>query len=361
MKENEKSSENEDCMVDSLAEGKIVSRQTSALDAQRQSIGQPVKGMSRKQYFWYYMLAFIFLVTMLAVGAKMKDSFWYPKMKIRGLFPDRGQTNGVIRAAEPAKAHEILTSVVNAAEIFSIRVGGGGDSLFPTNAFQMRENMPPLVAHSIEGCFSAPAVPLGGYVCQYVVDSARTNFLCKAIPANGYTGGVFAVRKDMAINRIGDKTCIATNPVPLKKNHTKMKIRGAYSNSSQTNSVIRAAEPAKAHEILTSVVNAAEIFSIRVGGGGDSLFPTNAFQMRENMPPLVAHSIEGCFSAPVVPLGGYVCQYVVDSARTNFLCKAIPANGYTGGVFAVRKDMAINRIGDKTCIATNPVPLKKNQ
>ena len=218
MKEKEKSSKNEDRMVDSLADGKIEPRQPSVLDAQRQSIGQPVKGMSRKKGLWYYMLAIIFLVTMLAVGENMKGCLWCPMKKIRELFPDSGQANSVIKAAEPAKAHEILQSVVNAAEIFSIRVGGGGDSLFPTNAFQMRENMPPVVAHSIEGCFNAPVVPLGGYVCQYVVDSARTNFLCKAIPANGYTGGVFAVRKDMAINRIGDKTCIATNPVSQKKN-----------------------------------------------------------------------------------------------------------------------------------------------
>ena len=171
-----------------------------------------------KRGTWYYLLTIIFFTTILVAGAGIRDCVLYPVMKIRDLFCDGGLTNSVVRTAEPAKANEILTSVANAAEAFSIRVGGGGDSLFPTNAFQMIENMPPVVAKSIEGCFSAPVVPLGGYVCQYVVDPERTNFLCKAIPANGYTGGVFAVRKDMAISRIGDKTCIATNSVPLKNN-----------------------------------------------------------------------------------------------------------------------------------------------
>ncbi len=303
------------------------------------------KGMSNKNSKRRFILVVAFLTTILGCANIMDRLGLLPK--IMRMPSNVGQTNSVVRAAEPAKAQEILTSVVNAAEIFSIRAGGGGDSLFPTNAVQMRDNMPPLVAKSIEGCFGAPVVPLGGYVCQYVVDPARTNFLCKAIPANGYTGGVFAVRKDMAINRIDDITCIATNPVPLKKNHTKMKIRGPFSDSGQTNSVVRVAEPAKAQEILTSVVNAAEIFSIRAGGGGDSLFPTNAVQMRDNMPPGVARSLEGCFSASVVPLGGYVCQYQADPASTNFLCKAIPANGYTGCVFVVRKDKTIRQVDDK--------------
>ena len=110
-----------------------------------------------------------------------------------------------VKAADPMKAEGILNSVADAAEIFSIRVGGGGDSLFPTNAVQMRDSLPPVVARSIEGCFSDSAVPLGGYVCQYHVDPARTNFLCKAIPANGYTGAVFIVQKGMTIRQVDDK------------------------------------------------------------------------------------------------------------------------------------------------------------
>lgn len=218
------------------------------------------------------------------------------------------------KAADPAKGKEILESVAHAAEIFSIRAGGGGDSLLPTNAFQMSENMPPVVARSIEGCFSTSAVPAGGYVFEYTVDPSRLDFLCKATPADGYTGGVYVIRKDMKIKRIGE---IANHPV------------------------VKAADPVKGRELLESVARAADVFSIRVGGGGDSMFPTNALQMSANMPPVVARSIEGCFSAPVVPVGGYVCQYAADSARTNFLCRAIPASGYTGVVFVIRKDMKV--------------------
>lgn len=218
------------------------------------------------------------------------------------------------KAADPAKGKEILESIAHAAEIFSVRVGGGGDSLFPTNAFQMSENMPPVVARGIEGCFSTSAVPVGGYIFQYTVDSSRLDFLCKATPANGYTGGVYVIRKDMKVERIGE---IINHPV------------------------IKAADPVKGRELLESVARAADVFSVRVGGGGDSMFPTNALQMSANMPPLVARSIEGCFSAPAIPVGGYVCQYVADPARTNFLCRAIPANGYTGVVFVIRKDMKV--------------------
>lgn len=127
------------------------------------------------------------------------------------------QTNDVPeKAADSAKAIDVLTCICYAAEIFSIRVGGGGEELFPTNAFQMKDNMPPAVAKSIEGCFSAPVAPLGGYVCQYMVDPTRTNFLCKVTPANGYTGAVFVVQKDKKIVHVGDVTCISTNSVSQK-------------------------------------------------------------------------------------------------------------------------------------------------
>ncbi len=297
-----------------------------------------------------FMLAIVFLATILGCASIMDRLDWLPK--IPGLTRDDGMTNIVAKAAEPAKANEILTSVANAAEIFSIRMGGGGDSLFPTNAFQMRDNMPPVVAKSIEGCFSDSVVPLGGYVCRYEVDPARTDFMCRAIPADGYTGAVFVVHKDMKIVHVSDVTCISPSSASRKRS-AKLKRRHGM-----TNIVAKAAEPAKANELLTSVANAAEIFSIRVGGGGDSLFPTDAFQMRDNMPSVVAKSIEGCFSAPVVPLGGYVCQYEVDSARTNFMCRAIPANGYTGAVFVVHKDMKIVHVGDVTCSLTNSVHQK---
>ena len=123
-----------------------------------------------------------------------------------------------VKVADPTKAREILNSVGNAAEIFSIRVGGGGDSLFPTNAVQMRDNLPPVVAKSLEGCFSTSAVPLGGYVCQYQVDPARTNFLCKAIPANGYTGGVFVVRTGMTIRQVDNIVGNFTKSESRKRN-----------------------------------------------------------------------------------------------------------------------------------------------
>ena len=161
------------------------------------------KGMSNKNSKRRFILVVAFLTTILGCANIMDRLGLLPK--IMRMPSNVGQTNSVVRAAEPAKAQEILTSVVNAAEIFSIRAGGGGDSLFPTNAVQMRDNMPPVVARSLEGCFSASVVPLGGYVCRYQADPARTNFLCKAIPANGYTGCVFVVRKDKTIRQVDDK------------------------------------------------------------------------------------------------------------------------------------------------------------
>lgn len=140
----------------------------------------------------------------------------FENVKSHFMSPEPPPLPPIPKAAESAKAEEILNSVGNAAYIFSCRAGGGGDSLFPTNAFQMRDNLPPVVANSVEGCLSTPVVPLGGYICQYEVHPARTNFLCKALPANGYTGSVFAVRKDMAIIHVCDITCSATNSVPQK-------------------------------------------------------------------------------------------------------------------------------------------------
>ena len=269
-----------------------------------------------------------------------------------------------VKVAEPTKAREILNSVGNAAEIFSIRVGGGGDSLFPTNAVQMRDNLPPVVAKSLEGCFSASVVPLGGYVCQYQVDPARTNFLCKAIPANGYTGGVFVVRKDKAIRPDGDITCSSTNAMDrssVQSHITWGKIKKAVESLMVTDSEpIKAAESAKAKEILESVVNAAEIFSIRVGGGGDSLFPTNAVQMRDNLPPVVAKSIEGCFSSSY-PFGDHRYLHPVLPAFPTRRSSALPANGYTGAVFVVRKDMTVKQVDDKVSNFTKSESRKGNQ
>lgn len=135
--------------------------------------------------------------------------------------------------------------------------------------------------------------------------------------------------------------------------------RGSTVTNDPVKAEIRAAEPSRGKEILVSVVNAAEIFSIRAGGGGDDLFPTNAFQMSENMPPVVARCVAGCFSAPVVPFGGYVCEYRVDPSRTNFLCKAFPAEGFTGSVFITQKDMVVRWVGEKMLTPTNDIPLKR--
>jgi len=108
---------------------------------------------------------------------------------------------------------------------------------------------------------------------------------------------------------------------------------------------LKAANPARGEAVAENIALAAEVFSIGVGGGGDSLFPSTAFEMSKNMPPAVAKSIEGCYSSPVVPTEGYISQYSVDHGRTNFLCRVIPANGYTGIVFEVRKDKVVRNVG----------------
>ena len=200
-----------------------------------------MKSKNRREGVWCFMLGIVFLAALLGavmVRPETNESTWVEGMK-KGvsncvelvkskaenikerLMPENGRRHPPVlevKAADPAKASEILNSVGSAAGIFSIRVGGGGDSLFPQTAFQMKDDMPPVVAKSIEGCFSAPVVPMGGYVCQYVVDPARTNFLCKAIPAEGYTGAVFIVQKDMTIRQDHYITGILTNSSFQKSN-----------------------------------------------------------------------------------------------------------------------------------------------
>ena len=173
---------------------------------------------------WCFMFGIVFFVAILGVAnvmmgpetkelpqvedilkKGMSNGFEWVKGHLKQKYVRKPLPASVVKAADPEKASEILNSIGNAAEIFSIRVGGGGDSLFPTNAVQLRDSLPPVVAKSLEGCFSDSVVPLGGYVCQYQADPARTDFLCKAIPANGYTGGVFVVRKDKTIRQVDDK------------------------------------------------------------------------------------------------------------------------------------------------------------
>lgn len=111
-------------------------------------------------------------------------------------------TNGVglvDLAADREQGQELILSVANAAAAFSVKAGGGGEELFPTNAFQISQYMPPIVARATVGCYTSAVKPLGGYVCQYSVDPGRTNFWCKALPANGYTGEVICIRKDLKI------------------------------------------------------------------------------------------------------------------------------------------------------------------
>ena len=197
-----------------------------------------MESKNRRKRVWRFMFGIVFLAAILGVANVMAREW----PQIEGILKE-GVSNGVewvkgkakniqerlmpedgrkppsvleVKAADPTKASEILNSVGTAAEIFSIRVGGGGDSLFPQTAVQMKDDMPPVVARSIEGCFCAPVVPLGGYVCQYQVDPARTNFLCKAIPANSYTGAVFVVQKDKTIRQVNDKVSNFTKSEPRK-------------------------------------------------------------------------------------------------------------------------------------------------
>lgn len=107
--------------------------------------------------------------------------------------------------------------------------------------------------------------------------------------------------------------------------------------------IVMAADQTRCEEVLESIAHAAEVFSVYAGGGGDSMFPTNAFSMSEYMPPGVAKSIDGCYTSAVVPQGGYIFRYSVDLGRTNYLCVAFPASGYTGGVFTIRKDLKVVR------------------
>jgi len=128
----------------------------------------------------------------------------------------RKETERVLMAANPARGEAVAGSIALAAEGFSTAKGGGGDSLFPATAFEMSENMPPAVAKSIEGCYSSSVVPTEGYICQYSVDHGRTNFICRVIPANGYTGIVFEVRKDKVVRNVGTVTDGAMRIEPRK-------------------------------------------------------------------------------------------------------------------------------------------------
>ena len=169
----------------------------------------------------WFMIGVVVLAALLGVAPgceSVKTKFGLLKdwVKDRVSTATNDPVRAEIKAVEAARGKEILVSVSNAADIFSIRVGGGGDNRFPTNAFQMSENMPPVVARCVTGCFNAPVVPFGGYVCEYRVDPSRTNYLCKAFPAEGYTGSVFVVQKDKVIRRVGEKTLTPTNDVPMK-------------------------------------------------------------------------------------------------------------------------------------------------
>ena len=111
----------------------------------------------------------------------------------------------------------------------------------------------------------------------------------------------------------------------------------------------RVANPAKGESLIMSVANAAKIFSVKVGGGGEEMFPTNALEISQYMPPVVARATVGCYSSEVQSLGGYVCHYSAEKDRTDFNCTAVPANGYRGDVFRVHKNLKI------VCLGTNGV------
>lgn len=127
-----------------------------------------------------------------------------------------GPTNVIIKAADQVRCVKALESIARSAEIYSVRAGGGGDCLFPTNAFTMSKNMPPHVAESIEGCYSSPVKPLGGYVFRYVVEPSRMNYRCTAVPANGYTGVVFSIQKDMQVVADDNSNVSGNNMETLK-------------------------------------------------------------------------------------------------------------------------------------------------
>lgn len=147
------------------------------------------------------------LLLVIGCGFVVTNNNWIGRAKtwVESHAPSsvRTETTNVVRrvdrAADQEQGKELIQSVANAAAAFSVKAGGGGEERFPTNAFQISQYMPPVVARATVGCYTTAVKPLGGYVCQYSVDLGRTNFLCMALPANGYTGEVICIRKDLKI------------------------------------------------------------------------------------------------------------------------------------------------------------------